>query len=151
MIYTFFIFFKRTRCIYKVLYTKGSPFTPKGEHLTIGFTRFYMKKWYCTYQKFSRIIGKAIKADKSKGMDVNDYFNQTIEMVRLASGTFRKVENLNLSRMACMIIAENADSKKPQVQMAKEYFSQQVTTTEQLENSLSSNIYYIRQSKARHA
>ena len=82
---------------------------------------------------------------------MNDYFNQTIEMVRLASGTFRKVENLHLSRMACMIIAKNADSKKPQVQMAKEYFSQQVTTTEQLENSLSSNIYYIRQSKARHA
>jgi len=40
LIYTFFIFFKRTRCLYKVLYTKGSPFTPKGEHLTIGFTRF---------------------------------------------------------------------------------------------------------------
>ena len=145
MIYTFFIFFKRTRCLYKVLYTKGSPFTPKGEHLTIGFTRFCMVEnhsygqeyWtsrelyaamgYSTYQKFSRVISKAIEVAKSKGMDVNDHFNQTVEMVRLGSGTFRKVENLHLSRMACMIVAENADSKKSQVQMAREYFSQQVT------------------------
>lgn len=75
---------------------------------------------YSTYQKFSRVIDKAVEAAKSKGMDVNDHFNQTVEMVRLGSGTFRKVENLHLSRMACMIIAENADGKKPRVQMAKE-------------------------------
>lgn len=84
-------------------------------------------------------------------MDVNDHFNQTVEMVRLGSGTFRKVENLHLSRMACMIVAENADSKKSQVQMAREYFSQQVTATELLENSLSSNIllYKTKQGEAR--
>lgn len=82
---------------------------------------------------------------------VNDHFNQTVEMVRLGSGTFRKVENLHLSRVACMIIAENADSKKPQVQMAKEYFSQQVMTTELLENSLTSNVllYKTKQGEAR--
>lgn len=106
---------------------------------------------YSTYQKFSRVISKAIEVAKSKGMDVNDHFNQTVEMVRLGSGTFRKVENLHLSRMACMIVAENADSKKPQVQMAREYFSQQVTATELLENSLSSNIllYKTKQGEAR--
>lgn len=111
----------------------------------------YAAMGYSTYQKFSRVISKAIEVVKSKGMDVNDHFNQTVEMVRLGSGTFRKVENLHLSRMACMIVAENADSKKPQVQMAKEYFSQQVTATELLENSLSSNIllYKTKQGEAR--
>lgn len=111
----------------------------------------YAAMGYSTYQKFSRVISKAIEVAKSKGMDVNDHFNQTVEMVRLGSGTFRKVENLHLSRMACMIVAENADSKKPQVQMAREYFSQQVTATELLENSLSSNIllYKTKQGEAR--
>lgn len=111
----------------------------------------YAAMEYSTYQKFSRVISKAIEVAKSKGMDVNDHFNQTVEMVRLGSGTFRKVENLHLSRMACMIVAENADSKKPQVQMAREYFSQQVTATELLENSLSSNIllYKTKQGEAR--
>lgn len=72
-------------------------------------------------------------------------------MVRLGFGTFRKVENLHLSRMACMIIAENADSKKPQVQVTKEYFSQQVMATELLENSLTSNVllYKTKQGGAR--
>jgi hypothetical protein len=71
---------------------------------------------------------------------MTDHFNQMVEMVKLGSGTFRKVENIYLSRMACLIIAENADGKKPQVQMAREYFKQEVSTTELTANSLSSNI-----------
>lgn len=106
---------------------------------------------YSTYQKFGRVIDKAMEVAKSKGMDVNVHFNQAVEMVRLGSGTFRKVENLHLSRMACVIIAENADSKKSQVQMAKAYFGRQVATSEPMENSLSSNIllYKTSQGEAR--
>ena len=39
-----------------------------------------------------------------------------------------------------MIIAENADGKKPQVQMAREYFKQEISTPESINNSLSANI-----------
>ena len=63
-----------------------------------------------------------------------------VEMVKLGSGAFRKVENIHLSRMACLIIAENSDNKKPQVQMAREYFKQETPVTELINNSLSSNI-----------
>ena len=61
-------------------------------------------------------------------------------MVKLGSGTFRKVKNMHLSGIACLIIAENADGKKPQVQIAREYFKQEVQTTELAINALSSNI-----------
>lgn len=61
-------------------------------------------------------------------------------MLRLGLGSFRKVENIHLSRMACLIIAENADGKKPQVQMAKEYLRQEIPIPELINNSLSSNI-----------
>ena len=95
---------------------------------------------YSTYQKFTRTLNKAIMIANTKGLNMTDHFNQMVEMVKLGSGTFRKVENIYLSRMACLIIAENADGKKPQVQMAREYFKQEVSTTELTANSLSSNI-----------
>ncbi len=44
-------------------------------------------------------------------MSVDDHFNQTVDMVKLGNGSFRQVEIFRLSRMACMIIAENADWK----------------------------------------
>jgi hypothetical protein len=95
---------------------------------------------YSTYQKFTRTINKAIAIVNHKGLNTAELFNHTVEMVRLGSGSFRKVENIHLSRIACLIIAENADGKKPQVQMAREYFRQEAPTSEFLNNSLSSNI-----------
>ena len=106
---------------------------------------------YSTYQKFTRILNKAIAVANGKGLKIADHFNQTVEMVKLGSGTFRKVENMHLSRMACLIIAENADGKKPQVQIAREYFKQAVSSTELSINALSSNIllYKTKQGEAR--
>lgn len=95
---------------------------------------------YSTYQKFTRIINKAISIANNKGLDTAEHFNLMVEMVKLGSGAFRKVENIHLSRMACLIIVENADSRKPQVQMAREYFKQEIPATELVNNSLSSNI-----------
>ena len=106
---------------------------------------------YSTYQKFTRILNKAIAVANGKGMNTADHFNQTVEMVKLGSGTFREVENMHLSRMACLIIAENADGKKPQVQIAREYFKQDVSSVELAINALSSNIllYKTKQGEAR--
>lgn len=95
---------------------------------------------YSTYQKFSRIIDKAIAIANTKGLNAAEHFNPMVEMVKLGSGAFRKVENIHLSRMACFIIAENADGKKPQVQMAREYFRQEAPISELIYNNVSSNI-----------
>lgn len=59
-----------------------------------------------------RVIDKAIEAANAKGMKIDDHFNHAVDMVKLGSGSFRKVETFHLSRMACMIIAENADPRK---------------------------------------
>lgn len=95
---------------------------------------------YSANWKFQRVIDKAIEVANTKGMNTDDHFNQTVDMVKLGSGAFRKVEIFRLSRMACMIIAENADGKKALVQLAREYFSQSVSTTELIQNNLESNI-----------
>ena len=95
---------------------------------------------YSTWQKFNRVLNKALQVAQSRAMNISEHFNQTVEMVKLGSGTFRKVDNWQLTRLACLIIAENADSKKPQVQAARQYFKEQVTTTELVENQISSKI-----------
>jgi hypothetical protein len=95
---------------------------------------------YSAYWKFQRVIDKAIKVASEKGMKIGDHFNQSVDMVKIGSGSFRKVDTFHLSRMACVIIAENADTKKILVQQARAYFNQTISTSELLQNSLSSNI-----------
>ena len=77
---------------------------------------------YSAYWKFQRVIDKAIKVAGEKGMNVDDHFNQAVDMVRIGSGSFRKVNIFRLSRMACMIVAENADAQKVLVQQARDYY-----------------------------
>ena len=49
---------------------------------------------YSTYQKFERILVKAMAATKTKGLVEANHFNQTVEMVQLGSGSYRKTNHL---------------------------------------------------------
>ena len=95
---------------------------------------------YSTWQKFNRVLNKALQVAQNRGMAMDEHFNQLVEMVQLGSGTYRKVDNWHLSRLACLIIAENADGKKVQVQAARVYFKEQTSALELIENQISSNI-----------
>ena len=106
---------------------------------------------YSGYWKFQSVVDKAIRAAGEKGLDTEDHFNRVVEMVKLGSGSFRKVENIHLSRLACQMIAENADGKKPLVRLAREYFSLPATQTDLAPNPQESNIllYKTAQGEAR--
>lgn len=78
---------------------------------------------YSEYWKFRTVIDKAIAVANDKGMRIDDHFNQSVDMVRLGSGSFRKVDAFHLSRLACLIIAENADGKKPMVLQARQFLT----------------------------
>ena len=95
---------------------------------------------YSTWQKFNRVLNKALLVAQNRAMNISEHFNQVVEMAKVGSGTFRKVDNWQLTRLACLIIAENADSKKPQVQAARIYFKDQVSMPELVENQISSKI-----------
>jgi hypothetical protein len=95
---------------------------------------------YSTWQKFNRVLNKALQVAQNRGMEMGEHFNQVVEMVKLGSGSFREVENWHLSRLACLIIAENADGKKPQVQAARIYFREQTPTLELTENQMTSRV-----------
>ena len=102
---------------------------------------------YTTYYRFASVIKKAIAIAQAKGMNINDHFYLTVEMVKLGSGAYRNVENFHLSRMACLIIAENADSKKALVQQARAFFKSQTSLLELTSNNLSSNILFYKTSQ----
>ena len=49
--------------------------------------------WYSPWQKFNRVLKKALQVAQQRGMETDEYFNQVVEIVKLGPGTFRKVEN----------------------------------------------------------
>ena len=46
---------------------------------------------YSAYWKFQKVIDKAIKVAGIKGVNIDEHFNQAVDMVKIGSGSFRKV------------------------------------------------------------
>lgn len=113
---------------------KGEPFWSSRE--------LYDAMGYSAYWKFSHLIDKALKIFAEKGLPVDEHFNHAVEMIKVGNGAFRKVDTYHLSRLACLVIAENADSKKELVLLARKYFSDSNSSVELVDNLQSSNILF---------
>lgn len=88
---------------------------------------------YSEYSKFKRIIELAKQICKENGYEIADNFTIVGEMVKLGSGASREVENIHLSRYACLLIATKADVRKEQVKQAREYFSGKLYNAQELD------------------
>lgn len=98
---------------------------------------------YGKYWNFERVLAKAQAWVSQKGYSLREHFVEMEEMAELGSGATRKVISLNLSRVACMAVAMNADAKKAMVKVARDYFSQTMTS-EVMEKSMESTIILYR-------
>ena len=95
---------------------------------------------YTKWEKFSNVINNAKIACENSGYNVIDHFPGVGKMVSIGSKTTRKVTDYKLSRYACYLIAQNADSRKKIVALAQTYFAIQTRKMEIVEreyNSLS--------------
>ena len=95
---------------------------------------------YKEWRKFEGVIYKAKEVSKSSSAKELDHFVGADKMIRIAKGGNRKVEDYKLSRYACYLIAQNADSRKKIVALAQTYFAVQTRKMELIEkdyNSLS--------------
>lgn len=101
---------------------------------------------YQKYWNFERLTGKvATFLQQEKGLDLKEHMVKTDEMARLNNGGWRQVKSVRLSRTACLAIATNADQKKPLVKAAKDYFMDNMSSSE-LATSIEGNVLIYRSS-----
>ncbi|NGX49901.1 MAG: hypothetical protein K940chlam5_01508 [Candidatus Anoxychlamydiales bacterium] len=89
---------------------------------------------YSEYRHFLPVIEKAKVACKNSGHDIEDHFEDTLEMVRIGSGALRKLPNIKLSRYACYLIVQNGDPSKRVIANGQTYFAIQTRRQELSDN-----------------
>ncbi|WP_054686503.1 phage antirepressor KilAC domain-containing protein [Microbacterium sp. No. 7] len=85
---------------------------------------------YTNWRKWSGAIDRAIESVNASGLNAADHFAGGVKMVELGSGARREVEDVNLTRYACYILFQNADSRKPEIAALQQYFAVQTRKQE---------------------
>ena len=88
---------------------------------------------YKRWDKFKNVINKAIIACQNSGNIVDNHFSQLGKMVALGSDASREIQDYKLSRYACYLITQNADTGKRVVALGQTYFAIQTRKQEILE------------------
>ncbi len=106
------------------------------KHFTDNDTEFWFARDlqfvldYSSWDKFKRVILKAISACKNSGQEPGNHFSQVGKMVKLGSGSQREIEDYQLSRYACYLIVQNGDPSKPVIANGQTYFAIQTRRQE---------------------
>ena len=88
---------------------------------------------YKRWDKILNSINLSKIACEQSNYIVLDHFSQVGKMVKIGLKTSRKINDYKLSRYACYLIAQNADSRKKIVALAQTYFAVQTRRQELLE------------------
>ena len=85
---------------------------------------------YDRWENFEAVLERAKSACEKSGVNVQNHFLDTTQMVGIGSGAERKVRDCWLSRYACYLIAMNGDPAKPVIAAAQTYFAIQTRRQE---------------------
>jgi DNA-damage-inducible protein D len=85
---------------------------------------------YSEYRHFEPAIERAKDACKNSGQPVEYHFEDVLEMILIGKGGKRGVISIKLSRYACYLIVQNADSSKEVVALGQTYFAVQTRLQE---------------------
>jgi DNA-damage-inducible protein D len=85
---------------------------------------------YATWDKFKRVLEKAMMACSQSGQSVLDHFSQVGKMITVGKGAQREVLDYCLSRYACYLIVQNADPSKTIIAQGQTYFAIQTRRQE---------------------
>ena len=85
---------------------------------------------YAAWDKFKRVIEKAMEACLQSAHKIDDHFSQVAKMVNIGSGATREIEDFQLSRYACYLIVQNGDPSKPVIANGQTYFALQTRRQE---------------------
>lgn len=85
---------------------------------------------YSSWDKFKKVIKKAITACENSQQDVDSHFSQVGKMVHLGAGTQKEIPDYHMSRYACYLIVQNGDSSKQVIANGQTYFALQTRRQE---------------------
>ena len=92
---------------------------------------------YVQWRRFKNIIHCAKTTCDNSGVNINEHFATVGKMVRLGSGSNRKIDDFKLSRYACYLIVQNGDSRKEVIAFGQTYFAIQTRKQELLDDEYS--------------
>ena len=93
---------------------------------------------YTEWRKFENVIKKAKKSCENSDMSVINHFGGAAKMVEIGYNVKKSIQDYKLTRYACYLIAQNADSRKKVVALAQTYFAVQTRKQEICEKEYSS-------------
>lgn len=76
------------------------------------------------------MIEKAKEACKNSWYNINEHFEDILDMVSIGSKAERQIYDIKFSRYACYLIVQNADPSKSIVAMGQNYFAIQTRRQE---------------------
>ena len=89
---------------------------------------------YKSWKKFEKIVNAAKETCKVGGFIVDEHFINIEKMIKSGSSFKRKIVDYKLSRHACFLIVQNADSRKKGVAIAQGYIAKRTIQCQQMEN-----------------
>ncbi len=92
---------------------------------------------YGEFRKFLPVIKKAMVSCENSNQPIEDHFAEVDVMVKIGSNAKRKLRDYKLTRYACYLIVQNADSSKPIIALGQTYFAIQTRKQELSEKEYS--------------
>ena len=97
---------------------------------------------YETWKIFLKVVEKAKEACTGSGFNVLDNFESITKTIDNDLETYCEIEDIKLTRYACYLIIQNADSSKKMVALSQQYLYSQTRKQEiieQIRNSATSD------------
>ena len=88
---------------------------------------------YDRWENFSKALERAKISCKNSKLEISDHFRDVTKMVTIRSDAERHVADIMLTRYACYLAAQNADTRKRAVAFVQTYFAVQTRKQKLLE------------------